>query len=393
MIIPLLERLQQQEVHKCVTLALTTAAHTLAQHGFASRGFASLLTQVDGRAIEWGERLASNLPPGGVVSREESVAYLGLSYVDLEERVGKEQAAKNYSREGRQAFLPVGPISRLFDEVAPDVVISTISPRAEQAALMVARERGIPSLCLIDLFGEPSLFRAQETGYGMRVCVISEAARQWLIDKGREEGEVVVTGNPAFDSLGNPELSVRAAQLRHDRGWGESRVILWASQREPEHNPITGEAGNPELPQHIERVLLEIVSRHPEWRLVVRPHPNEPAREHLQQERVELSGPQDHLHTLLAAVDVVVVMTSTVGLEARLIGKPLVSVDKSVLSVGTPYASAGLSHGVHELDQLEAALEDALRDGESIPNGFHTPGGATEAVVAQIDELAGSGVV
>jgi hypothetical protein len=387
MIIPLLERLRERENFKCVTLALTTAAKKLEQCDLPWRGFSSLLRDDDERAREWGERLVENLPASEQVTREESIAYLGLSYADLEDRVGVEAAAQLYASEGRNAFLPLGPVRRLFDELMPDLVITTISPRAERAAVVVARERNIPSLCLIDLFGTSSLYHAREAGYGTRVCVISEAARQWLIGEGRGEDEVVVTGNPAFDQLGNPELQVRGSQQRQSKGWDDCRVILWASQIEPAHNPITGEVGDPELPMRIEKSLVEIVERRPDWRLVIRPHPNEPARDDLGHEQVVISSREEDLHTLLQAVDVVVIMTSTVGLEARLLGKPLVSVDLSVFSKGTPYKDAGLSLGVHDLNELEATIEVALKQGEKMADGFAQLGRATDAVVGQIDAL------
>lgn len=387
MLIPLLERLQGRDDIRCVTLGLTTAAAQLARHNLPSRGFASLLREGDEAAIVQGERLAADLPEGGPVSREESVAYLGLSYADLEEREGVEGAAHLFAEKGRQSFLPLGPIRRLFDEVQPDLVIATISPRAEQAALMVACERGIPSLCLIDLFARPSLNRASEPGYGSRVCVISEGVRRWLVDAGRREDEVVVTGNPAFDHLGHVELVKRGQELRKLRAWGDEKVILWASQVEPDRNPFSGAPADPALPLRIEQVLLECIERHPDWRLIIRPHPNEPTREFVPEGRVELSGREDHLHTLLQAVDLVVIMTSTVGLEARMLGKPLLSVDLSVFSLDTPYEEVGLSHGVRDLTQLESAIETALNEDSALPAGFPPPGGAAEAILDQIEIL------
>ena len=387
MLIPLLRRLRKRDDLRCVTLALTTAAHELARHGLDSRGFASLLHEDDTVARSHGERLVAKLPEGGGISRAESIAYLGLSYADLEARLGVEGAMKEYTAIGRQAFLPLEPMRRLFDEVQPDLVVTTISPRAEKAAQLIARERGIPSLCLVDLFARPSLRRAAESGYGSRVCVISEGVREWLIEAGREADEIVVTGNPAFDKLSRNDLDEAARNLRARRGWGEERVILWASQIEPERNPFSGSRGDPELPKRIEQALLDILARRSDWRLVIRPHPNEPVRTMPELERVEMSGPDDDLHTLLAAVDLVVIMTSTVGVEARLLGKPLISIDLSVFSLDTPYQDAGLSYGVNDLAELEKTMEDALATPAQLPAGFPPPGGATDAVLAEIDSL------
>lgn len=301
--------------------------------------------------------------------------------------MGPEAAARQFAKFGRQAFLPLGPLRRLFDEVRPDVVVATTSPRAEEAAIRVSHERGIPSLCMTDFFQCRSLQRLAAPWYGTRVCVISDLTKKWFVAQGRSRDEIVVTGNPAFDSLASPLVRKAARVLRRKKGWGRERVVLWASQVEPSRNPFTGRRGDPTLPRRVEEELRGVIARRRDWRLVVRPHPNENRSGFQTSERVDLSPSTDSLHALLHAVDAVVIMTSTVGLEARLVGKPVVSVDLSVFSQDTPFSKEGLSRGVNNLRELERALESALVSAGEIPKGYAAPGGATEAVVAQIEEL------
>lgn len=389
MIIPVLKKIRGRSDLQCVSLGLTTAGAALENQGLPHRGFASLLRSTDTNALRWGERLAAALPAGGTVPREETVAYLGLSYADLVERVGEAEAARAYEEKGRQAFLPLGPLRRLLDEIRPDAVVATISPRAEEAALRVAGERGVPSLCLVDLFARPALRRASPPGYGSRVGVISQGVRSWLINAGRPAAEIVVTGNPAFDHLASPTWGRVGQDVRAKRGWSDQRVILWASQTESARNPYSGALGDPSVPARIEETLRGIVSRRRNWRLVVRPHPNEPRRPGAP--GAEMSGPEDPLHPLLAAVDAVVIMTSTVGLEARLMGKPVVSVDLSVFSKDTPFAEEGLSEGITDLSNLENALEKALASSPGRLKGFPPPGTATDAVVGNLEDLLAKG--
>lgn len=388
MILPVVSRLREQRTHRCVTLGLTTAGPVFHRHGERSRGFASIIRPEDEEARVWGKTLMRELPFNGDVPEEESVAYLGLSYQDLEQRMGREAAAQQYGESGRQAFLPLGPLRRLFDDVRPDVVVATTSPRAEEAAIRVSQEREIPSLCITDFFQCRSLERLALPGYGTRVCVISESTKKWFVARGRSRDEIVVTGNPAFDSLVSPVIRKAAQGLRRKKGWEGERVVLWASQVEPSRNPFTGRRGDPTLPRRIEEELRGVISRRRHWRLIVRPHPNENRSKFQTSERVEISPSSDPLHVLLHAVDAVVIMTSTVGLEARLIGKPVVSVDASVFSQDTPFSKVGLSRGVSDLDKLERALESALASPLEIPGGYAAPGNATEAVVAQIEKLA-----
>jgi len=391
MLLPVLQQINRRDDLCCFTLALTTAAAVLERQGMPWRGFTSLVRKGDEQALDWGRRLAEDLPAGGLVSAEESIAYLGLSYTDLEDRFGKEEALRLFTEQGRQAFLPLGPMRRLFDEIEPDLVVATISPRAEQAALMIARERGIPSICLVDLFDDPSLERASKSGYGSRVCVLTDGVRHRLLAAGRAPEEVVTTGNPAFDILGCGELADRAHQMRASRGWDREQVILWASQVEPRRHPFSGALGDPNLPSTVENHLLKLIGDHPDWRLVIRPHPSEAKREPMGIDRVEISGQDDELAVLLNAVDVVVTLTSTVGVEARILGKPLVTIDLSVFSKDSQFEATGFSRGVRDLSQLGSVLEQSLRQAGSVGESFTPPGNATQAVLAQIDELLASG--
>ncbi len=391
MMIPVLQKLRERADLRCVTLGLTTAGAALKNQGLPSRGFASLIRAEDTHALRWGEKLAAALPAGGAVPREETVAYLGLSYADLVERAGEAEAARAYEEKGRQAFLPLGPLRRLLDEIRPDAVVATISPRAEEAALRVAGERGIPSLCLVDLFARTALQRASAPGYGTRVAVISQGVGRWLVSSGRPENEIAVTGNPAFDHLVSSRWGEAGRALRAARGWGEQRVILWASQVEPAVDPFSGNRGNPRAPAEIEEALRGITAR-AGWRLVVRPHPNEPPRRPDGRPNVDYSDPRESLPALLAAVDAVVIMTSTVGLEARFMGKPVISVDRSVFTKDTPFSEEGISQGVANLADLGGALETALATPPKPLAGFPPVGRATEAVVNELNQRLGKEV-
>jgi hypothetical protein len=148
--------------------------------------------------------------------------------------------------------------------------------------------------------------------------------------------------------------------LRKERGWDDGcKIILWASQIEPERHPFADVSGDPKLPRLVEETLRKIVGNDKNLRLVIRYHPSEnlyfkPAS------RVERSCVTESISTLLHAVDVVVVTASTVGLEAALAGRRVVSVDLSVFTQDTQYATMGISRGVKNLEDLGPAVYEAL---------------------------------
>ena len=390
MLVPVIHALGSQVDARIQVLGLTTAGAVLERAGIPHIGFRDLLRAGDESALERGRALAADVPSGSI-PKEESVAYLGLSYTDLCSRLGAAEAERLYVERGRQAFLPLTIMERLIMEERPDLVVATNSPRTERAAILTAGKVGIASVCLVDLFAIHDTQWIGQPGYANRVCVFSDYTRQLLISAGRPPADIVVTGNPAFDRLSDPSLPARGAQFRADRGWSETtRVVLWASQAEPARHPFTGALGDPQLPRLVERKLIEIVGRHPDWVMMIRPHPSEKLDLTDLPERVYASGPHDDLAESLMATDVVVAMSSTVGLEGAFLGKPLVTPTMSVTSSGAPYAKMGIALGVEHLAHLEAGLQHAL-DGQWRPAGALPPvGGATAQVVRCLAEVLGN---
>lgn len=368
-------------------IAMTTAKLMMDRLGIPSIGFRDLLEAIDIDAQRLGNELAAQLPLGGPVSPQETVAYLGASFRDLVDEFGEDQARRRYSESGRQAFLPVSTMRRVIERIAPDLVIATNSPRAERAAILAAGQLGIPSVCAVDLFALQEVQWIGQPGYASRVCVLNESVRKMFLAHGRKPEEVIVTGNPAFDQLTAPETATAGAQLRHARGWDDGKkTVLWASQIEPERHPFNDLSGDPSLPRQIERHLREIVAADENLRLVVRYHPSErvvfePGV------RVDFSPLSEPISTLLHAIDAVVVTASTVGLEGALAGRPVVSIDNSIFTPDTQYSAMGVSRGVTNLQDLKIALDEALAGLGPVFNRGQTGKTATQEILKVIDSL------
>lgn len=368
-------------------LALTTARGVLDRLGIPSIGFRDLPGADDPQVLAWGRKLAAKLPPVGTVLPEETIAYLGLNFQDLVHDVGEHKAWNRYRNDGRHTFLPVRTMENALRAYKPSLVVTTNSPRAEQAAIIAAGNLGIPSVCAVDLFALQEVQWIGQPGYADRVCVLNDSVRSMFLSHGRKPDEVVVTGNPAFDPLSAAETIEAGKQLRRERGWDDGRkVVLWASQIEPERHPFADRSGDPSLPRRVESKLRSIVAASQGLRLVVRYHPSEqvnfdPAS------YVDFSPVSEPISVLLHAVDVVVVTASTVGLEAAIAGRPVISVDMSMFTPDTKYDELGVSHGITDLELLGQALNKALAGNRP---GF-TQGKlgmtATQAVLRVMDSL------
>jgi len=355
LIAPVVKELMRRG-YDVTVIGLTTAAPYLRELGIPSIGFRDLMEASNHEAYEMGCDLSQGIAGGGLVGKEETIAYLGLNYQELVGRLGKEGAAAEYQKKGRQAFLPIRVMERALAQFKPDLVLATNSPRAERAVILAARACGIPSVCVVDLFALQEVQWIGKPGYATRICVLNEAVKAMFLEHGRKNEEIVVTGNPAFDRLQQPEVKLAGMRLRHKRGWDDgSTTLLWASQPEPEQHPFAPRRGDPALPRQIEDVLRRFVRDNPGFHLVVRYHPSEQV-EFAEQQGVIFSPTSENLHVLLHAVDMVIVTASTVGLEASLIGKRVLSVDCSIFTGDAPYSTMGIAHGVAAVADLPLAV-------------------------------------
>ncbi|MDO9403324.1 MAG: UDP-glycosyltransferase [Polaromonas sp.] len=354
MVVPVAQALEAAGIARPLVLALTTAAPVARAAGLPVVQFKDFLRPGDEAALAHGQRLMAGMT--NVADPAETAAYLGLSYAELETDVGAAQAGRRYARDGRQAFLPRRVLQRILAEVAPDVVVATNSPRAERAAIEAARALGLPSICLVDLFCMDEIKWIGAPDYADRVCVLNASVKAFLLASGRSAGQVSVTGNPAFDAVFEPAAVEAGRQLRRERQWAGHRVLLWPTQVEPAFHPFNGEPGDTTLPGRALAALVAWVLDRKDCVLCVRPRAGEVAPVLPDHPRILVTGQETSLPALLHAVDVVVTLSSTVGLEGHLAGKRLVQVLGSVFDSAMPLAQYGIADEAVPLSDLGPAL-------------------------------------
>jgi hypothetical protein len=362
MVIPVAKALAASGAAQPVVLALTTAADEVKRAGLPLVQIKDFVQEGDEQALAGGRELLPSLgsPP---IDPDETAAYLGLCFSDLVAQHGLAQARAMYAQKGRQAFLPVPTLRRILNELKPDVLFATNSPRAERAAVLAAREAGIPALCLIDLFAIDEIEWIGEPNYADCICVLNDSVKAKLVAAGRSAEQIHVTGNPAFDALFALQLPQQAQALKTQHQWQGKQVVLWASQFEPAVHPFNGKPGDPHLPAKALQILINATLENQNRILCVRLRPGEhwPAEvECPNSPRIVLTGQDWALPPLLHAADLVATLSSTVGLEGHLVGCRVVQVLGSVFDHAMPMREYGISDQSVSLYGLEQAVSDCL---------------------------------
>ena len=387
MLVPVINQLRENKSLELTVLALTTAALVMDDHNIDYVSYKDFTYLADASFLENGVSLVGEHSTGSVVSYEESVAYHGINYLDLVKQYGELEASNTYKSFGRHSFYPINFMKCLLNELKVDILIATNSPRSERAAIDAAGEHKLKSLCLIDLFARQEVKWVGKKGYASKLCVLNQSVKDMFLKVGRLANEIEVTGNPAFDSLSTHAMIALGKSIKEARGWQDNNIItlFYASQPEPAQHPFTDLKGDPELPIKIENSLREFIRANTGFRLVLRYHPSENV-DFRPQERVFFSPREQSLHGLLHAVDIVIVTASTVGLEAHLVGKKVISVDNSIFTEDTRYSSMGISEGAANIEVLAEKIVSVSQNLNDFSNPVHALN-STAKVVDVINQL------
>jgi UDP-N-acetylglucosamine:LPS N-acetylglucosamine transferase len=350
MLSPLYELALKDKNIKAHYFALTTAQNTLKEKKLPFFSYSDLIGS-NKLAIKLGKQLLCEMGDSKIIPTQESIAYLGLSYLDLIQTHGESKALALYKDMGRHAFLQKATAKQVLEELKPDLLISTNSPKTEEALIRTASEKGIPTIIIIDLFSQKEINeRLGEDNYGSKLCVSTPYMKDLLILSGRKPTEIVITGNPAFDQLIENTKLFNTKNLRAKRDWQDKKIILWAKQSHPNSTEINKE---------IEVKLFELVSTDENFALIFRPHPNdtETYSEYSHKSVYISKEPSSELPAILKTSNIALSINSTTIFEAALLGIPSFTIEYSNFTENLSFAKAGITTGIYSIDNLISTLK------------------------------------
>lgn len=358
MIIPVVKALEKNYKHVAypIVIGATEAKASLETAGIDALSMYDFVNKKSKTAISWGKKLIDD-QRYAQLPYTETVSYLGLNYVNLIENLGEEEAERLYHEKGEAAFLPIELMLSILMKIKPDLVVATNAGGMERAAFTAAEKLNIPSLCLVDLFAKSTPW-VYENGFADKLCVFSSFVRKDFIEKGRDKDDIVITGNPGFDSLFDLDIDLHAERMRFKKNWRNKKVLLWDSQPEPERHPDTNMPGDPNLPKRIDKHMINMMTKHPDWQLVIRTKSRSDIDVKELPLNVDIATKRDYLPFLLRAVDAVVVLSARSGLQAALMNKPVYQIQGSVFYDDMPLDRLGYAIAVPSYESFESIFFD-----------------------------------
>jgi hypothetical protein len=213
---------------------------------------------------------------------------------------------------------------------------------------------GVPSLSLQHgVAGVPTIYAPV---HSTKMAVWGELPRLWLIANGADPDQLVVTGQPRLDALLSPGPPLTRTEVLSRLGLDPSRPI-WTVAPDPEPR---------EVRHAMTEMIDSIASEFPVPQVIVRPHPDDDDSHYagrlaswIGEGRIAL-GIELDAASLLAASDLVFVGQSTLGLEAMVLGRPVVVLDPCRSFEFVPYVREGAAPVVHEAAELVPVITGLL---------------------------------
>jgi len=236
----------------------------------------------------------------------------------------------------------------------------------ERTVILSLRLQKIPSLViqhgiLAESNGHNSLLADKFAAWG-------KASVEWYGRFGSPLEKFEITGNPRFDKLSNwkPPLSKQLLCKRLNLD-ANKEIILFATQQINKFSSFWTD----DLFWILTDKLLETMQQFPDKQLIIKVDPYEdlvPYKERLfaRSYNNAVAVKDIDIYTLIYFSELVMTQDSTVGLEAMLFGKPLVTVNFTKREDRVPYFGKGAALGVYKEADLPSAIEKTLADKETI---------------------------
>lgn len=339
-------------------LALTIASSNLKKAGIQHntiRDYIDLLPYKQS-ILELGEKaIQGKHDIRSDITYEDAVVYHGIGMFDLINECGKEKAWSIFEANGRKAFCPVNSMIIILKRIKPDVIVLPTGVRFEEAFAKAANLMDIPVVLINDL---PVLGNID---FNAKICVMNKWSKDYIkAHSDIKSSELIITGQPVMEkNLIIDEETLKNVQCSLKEGY--DKVVLFLGTPTLDIFPEVAETINK---------LLELAKHYPKIKFIIRPHPGNLDDYGLVSKDNIIVTKNGELKYLLAASDLIITQVSTAGLEAILLGKPVIT----VLNKTNPdfkLSDTGGAINMENADELERVIDKCLTlDSEEFKRNF-----------------------
>ncbi len=186
-----------------------------------------------------------------------------------------------------------------------------------------------------------------------KIAVWGNSQREALIKKGTPKEKIVITGASKFDRIETKKSPLNKNIIKELKFKKNKKLILLTTQLIPDMNKITS-------------AVCKALKKIPETQLIIKVHPSEydikKYKKIAGNEGLNVTITEKYLYPLLTTCNILITPFSTTGLEAMIIGKPLITVNFSGKPDKMPYAESGAALGVYKPDNIKPAIKSVLED-------------------------------
>ncbi|MFC1926570.1 UDP-N-acetylglucosamine 2-epimerase, partial [Chloroflexota bacterium] len=258
-------------------------------------------------------------------------------------------------------------IENMLNRTKTDIiVVNNGVSEFDRTLIAAANQKSIPSL----------INQREQSGHPIsslpisasKVAAWGQITRDWLVREGVSPDKIVITGGSRFDAYLKKSKSP-------NNGKGE---IVLATQFTAKSTYFANIHLSPREDEMLLYSVVTAMKEFPDKQLVVKLHPSEKAVE--RKKRIIENAAQEakvdnvtvvrsaDLNEMLINADVLITPWSTVGLEAMILGKPVIQVNLSkrpdTPSFITQYADSGAAIGVSRVEDVAPAIRSILTDSE-----------------------------
>lgn len=201
-------------------------------------------------------------------------------------------------------------------------------------------------------------------------CVAGPASKALFLKSGIPEDAIVVTGQPRYDSMISSGTRHNKASLLERFGLDTNAPVVVVATQPFVEDGLWTAGQRAHFFEHVVAAVHDAGGQ-----LLIKLHPRETSAavyrsilSRLGSTSVPIVNGEVDLATLLTACDAVLTVRSTIGLEAMILGVPIIAFESEGLSSQTDeldYVKYGAAVGVYGADELAAAIASVLYDTET----------------------------